>query len=202
MSTNPVAAKNNVSLLVKLGLVVAGMFGFGYAMVPIYNVLCDITGLNGKNSDLATQTVKSYEVDESRTVKVEFLANLNQGLDWEFRPETYSMQVHPGKLYTTHYMAVNKTSGNMVGQAIPSIAPAEAASHFHKTECFCFSNQIFSAGESKEMPVVFVVDPGLPDRVDTVSLSYTFFDISNDARAQSQQEEAINSPRFVAGRED
>lgn len=190
--------KTNTSLLVKLGLVVVGMFGFGYAMVPLYNVFCDIAGLNGRNSNLVTQSVEDYTVDESRTVRVEFVTSLNQGLNWEFRPDIYSMQVHPGKLYTTHFLTVNKTSNDMVGQAIPSIAPSEAASYFHKTECFCFTNQTLAAGESREMPVVFVVDPKLPPTVDTVSLSYTFFDISKDVSKQSGYEGTTVRSQLVA----
>ena len=168
-------------LPVKLGVVVIAMFGFGFALVPIYNVLCDITGLNGKTGSLDASVAQALRVDEGRTVLVEFIANLNQNLDWEFRPEITKMQVHPGKVYTMNYYARNKTRAEMVGQAIPSVTPNTAAAHFNKIECFCFTHQVFEAGEGRSMPVQFVVDTDLPDRIKTVSLSYTFFDVTRTA---------------------
>lgn len=174
--------KANTRLVAKLAFVVLAMFGFGFAMVPIYDVLCDITGLNGKTGQLSTEAVSQFTVDADRTITVEFLANLNESLGWEFKPEVAKMAVHPGKVYTTHYYARNKTGRRVVGQAVPSVAPNAAASHFNKTECFCFTNQTFEAEEGRSMPVSFVIDPRLPARIRTVSLSYTFFDVTQMAK--------------------
>lgn len=172
------SADSNQKLAVWLMLVVVGMFGFGFALVPIYDVFCEITGLNGKTGSVQAQEAQRLNVDESRLVTVEFVANLNQSMNWEFRPEVHKLQVHPGKIYTTQFYAHNKNNRDMVGQAIPSVAPSRAAAHFNKTECFCFTQQVFKAGEGRLMPVSFIVDPALPPEVETVTLSYTFFDIT------------------------
>lgn len=160
----------------KLALVVVLMFGFGYLMVPIYNVLCDITGLNGKTGVVDASSIDADGVDRSREITVEFIANLNSGARWDFEPSVVRMKVHPGELYTTHYIARNLKNASVVGQAVPSVAPREASLFFNKTECFCFNQQVFAAGESKEMPLTFVIDPKVPSSVETVTLSYTFFD--------------------------
>ena len=165
----------------KLCLVALGMFGFGYALVPLYDMLCDITGLNGKSDTVTQQQQANFEVDESRTITVEFITNLNQGMAWDFKAETAKMQVHPGKAYQTSFFVINKTKRSITGQAVPSVAPFAAANHFIKTECFCFTNQLLAAGESMEMPVVFVINPELPEHVKTVTLSYTYFDVSSTA---------------------
>ena len=155
------------------------MFGFGYLMVPIYDVFCDITGLNGKTGSISVSQAGTLEVDETRLVKVEFLSTLNQEAEWEFSPVVKSMMVHPGKTYTTNYVATNQLDKQMVGQAVPSVAPAKASTYFNKTECFCFVQQEFGPNEEKQMPLVFVVDPALPDDIETVTLSYTFFDVNS-----------------------
>lgn len=167
----------------KLAAVVVAMFGFGFAMIPIYNVFCDLTGLNGnnKNTNTAAQNL-DFEVDESRTVKVQFMSSLNSGTRMDFEPEVFEMEVHPGKIYTTRFYARNPHKQPMVGQAVPSIMPAKASLNFHKTECFCFTQQEFLAGEKREMPVSFVVSPALPEDIETVTLSYTFFDITQTAK--------------------
>lgn len=169
----------------KLGLVVLGMFGFGFALVPLYNVFCDITGLNGKTGVVGAEQVKAYAVDTSREVTVEFVTSLNQGMNWEFAPTTRKMKVHPGQVYSTMFVARNLYAQDMVGQAVPSVMPSVASKYFNKTECFCFVNQSFAAGQRREMPVSFVIDPALPPEVDTVTLSYTFFDVTQTA-AKSQ----------------
>ena len=165
----------------KLTLIAVAMFGFGYLLVPLYDVLCDITGLNGKSEKVTTQQTANFEVDKTRTVTVEFITNLNQSMSWDFKPEINKLQVHPGKAYQTIFFVKNNSNRAITGQAIPSVAPFAAANHFIKTECFCFNNQTLQAGEALEMPVVFVIDPKLPERVTTVTLSYTFFDVSNTA---------------------
>jgi cytochrome c oxidase assembly protein subunit 11 len=155
------------------------MFGFGYALVPLYDMLCDITGLNGKSRNVMQQQQANFEIDQTRTITVEFITNLNQGLAWDFKPEIAKMQVHPGKAYQTRFIVNNKTNRSIIGQAVPSVAPFAAASHFVKTECFCFTDQLLEAGQSMQMPVVFVINPALPEHVKTVTLSYTYFDVSN-----------------------
>jgi cytochrome c oxidase assembly protein subunit 11 len=168
------ADSSNARLVKRLLLAVTAMFGFGFAMVPLYNVFCDLTGLNGKVGGRVEAV--AVEADLTRTVMVEFVANLNQTMPWEFRPEVSRMEVHPGKVYRTNFYAQNRTDRLMVGQAIPSVSPGVAAQHFKKTECFCFTEQQFAAGEGRDMPVMFMVDPELPDDVEVVTLSYTFFD--------------------------
>jgi cytochrome c oxidase assembly protein subunit 11 len=169
------AAPSNGRLVGRLLLVVVAMFGFGFAMVPLYNVFCDITGLNGKVSGRAA-VVQAVQPELDRTVMVEFVASLNEGMPWEFHPEVARMEVHPGKMYRTNFYARNRTNQDMVGQAIPSVTPGVAAQHFKKTECFCFTEQQFAAGEGRDMPLLFMVDPELPEDVQVVTLSYTFFD--------------------------
>ncbi len=165
----------NRRLIRRMLFVVMGMFGFGYAMVPIYDVFCEITGLNGKTGTAAEASL-GFDVDEARTVKVEFIASLNQSMPWEFRPTVKQMRVNPGRIYEMSYFAANRTDKPMTGQAVPSVAPGAAASYFKKTECFCFTQQKFAPGEAKAMPVRFVVDPALPKHINTLTLSYTFFD--------------------------
>ena len=168
------APASNARLVKRLLLAVTAMFGFGFAMVPLYNVFCDLTGLNGKVGGRVEAV--EVEADLNRTVMVEFVANVNQTMPWEFRPEVSRMEVHPGKVYRTSFYAQNRTERVMVGQAIPSVSPGVAAQHFKKTECFCFTEQQFAAGEGRDMPVMFMVDNELPDDVEVVTLSYTFFD--------------------------
>jgi cytochrome c oxidase assembly protein subunit 11 len=175
------AGRSTGRIVRKLALVVVGMFGFGYLMVPIYDVLCDVTGLNGKTGVVDASEVRGIDVDRSREITVEFVANLNRAASLEFKPEVVRMKVHPGKMYSTTYFARNTSNYNVVGQAVPSVAPREAAKFFNKTECFCFSNQLFAANESKHMPLTFVIDPDIPRTVKTVTLSYTFFDTGRQA---------------------
>ena len=158
------------------------MFGFGYLMVPIYNVLCDITGLNGKTGSISVAEAEELIVDENREIKIEFVATLNENAPWEFGPKVKTMVVNPGKPYQTEFVAQNQLDRALVGQAIPSVAPGKAATYFNKTECFCFNNQTFDAFERREMPLVFVVDPGIPDNIDTITLSYTFFDVDTNSQ--------------------
>ncbi len=165
----------NQRLVKRLLFAVVGMFGFGFAMVPLYNVLCDITGLNGKTGGRVA-VAEVLEPDLDRIVTVEFVTSVNQSMPWDFRPVVSSMEVHPGKMYRTSFHAQNRTDRTMVGQAIPSVTPGLAAQHFKKTECFCFTEQQFSAGEGRDMPLLFMVDPDLPEDIKVVTLSYTFFD--------------------------
>ena len=161
--------------------VVAGMFGFGYATVPLYNALCTFIGLNGKVSTEAVSESGGAAVDKTRLVKVQFVTTVNGGRNWEFRSEQAQVEVHPGEFSTVMFHARNTEDHDIVAQAVPNVAPTTAARHLRKSECFCFNNQPFKAGEAKEMPVRFVIDPELPPEVDTVTLSYTFFDVTQTA---------------------
>jgi len=170
------------SFWVKLVIAPVLMFGFAFALVPLYDILCDITGFNGRSTNESYQEVRnSYEVDESRLVSVTFSAVVATGFPITFRPAVSSMEVVPGKVYTMNYLAENRSNDAIVGQATPSIAPHQAAPHFKKLECFCFTRQEFAAKQPVEMPVRFVIEPSLDKNVQNVTLSYNFFRIKPDA---------------------
>jgi cytochrome c oxidase assembly protein subunit 11 len=175
----------NSRVVKRLGIAAMLMFGFGFAMVPLYDVFCDITGLNGKTGRVELEQALSGTVDEDRLVTVEFLGTVHSDLPWEFKPMVRRVKVHPGEVTEVNYYARNLTEGQVAGQAVPSVAPGKAAKYFNKTECFCFTRQTLEAGEYKEMPLRFVVDPGLPEEVRTVSLSYTFFQAKDDAPVET-----------------
>lgn len=164
----------------KFGVAVAAMFAFGFALVPMYDALCDAIGLNGRVA-MRADAAEAVQVDESRTVTVQFVTTVNGGRSWEFAALEPEMRVHPGRFYTARFTARNTEARDVVGQAIPQVAPWDAARHLRKSECFCFNNQPFKAGEEKTLPVVFMLDPALPRDVDTVTLSYTFFDVTEVA---------------------
>ena len=168
----------NRPMLAKLLVIATLMFGFGYALVPLYQLICDATGINflTKREDTVEQFARNTQVDTSRKVSIEFDAN-SQG-PWHFKPKANSMQVHPGELVTMVYEIRNTTARATVGQAIPSYAPKASEQYFRKLECFCFQQQSMAASETREFPVVFVVDPKLPAHVDTITLSYTFFEVA------------------------
>lgn len=166
-------------ILVQAVAVCILMFGFGFAIVPLYRVLCDITGINGRMA-LVT-AAETASVDPTRMVTVQFVANRNANLPWEFRPDVATLQVHPGETNTVTYLARNLNDHPMVGRAVPSIAPGEAAKYLRKIECFCFTEQAFEGGETRHMPVRFYIDAALPPEIGTVTLSYTFFDAGQQA---------------------
>lgn len=167
----------------KLLLVAVGMFGFGFALVPLYDVICDVTGLNGKTSDQFTDA-KSQSVDPSRLVTIQFITNNNADMPWKFRPEVRSIQVHPGELTKTTFYVQNPANRTILAQAVPSVTPFMAASYLHKTECFCFDQQELAANESMEMPLRFIIDSEIPEDIETLTLSYTLFDITEQAAGQ------------------
>ncbi|MFT7243203.1 MAG: cytochrome c oxidase assembly protein subunit 11 [Candidatus Azotimanducaceae bacterium] len=181
MNDNNVAS-NTTATTFKLVAVVVGMFGFGFALVPLYDLICDVTGLNGKTGDQYTVTSEQV-IDENRIVKVQFLANNNAGMPWEFRPVVRTMEVTPGELNLTSFYVHNPSSTAITAQAIPSVTPFRAARYMHKTECFCFEQQELQAGESLDMPLRFIIDASLPENVTTLTLSYTIFDISDQLAA-------------------
>ena len=175
---------DNRRLLGKLVVVVAVMFGFGYALVPLYRAICDALGINvltlaeqrvASGSWIGQKPALNTQIDSTRTITVEFDANVRG--PWDFKPAKSSLQVHPGEMATVMYEFRNRQNRTMAAQAIPSYAPMQAAPHFNKVECFCFNEWKLAAGESKSWPVVFVVDPKLPRDVTTITLSYTFFEV-------------------------
>lgn len=170
-------ALKNRRLAWRLTLAAAAMCGFGYLLVPLYEVYCQATGFNGTTGRrLDYGEAVARKEDAGRTVTVEFVANTNGTLPWEFRPETARLRVHPGQLVLTRFHAHNLAHVAIVGQAIPSVTPNQAAPYFHKIECFCFSRQPLGPGEGKELPLQFLVDPELPKDITTLTLSYTFFE--------------------------
>lgn len=165
-------------LVRRLVFSVVGMFGFGFALVPLYDVFCDITGLNGKTGGPYVYEAAEVDVDEQREITVQFMASNNAGMAWEFRPLQRQVKVHPGVLTEVAFVARNPTDHAMIGQAVPSVSPFRGADYLHKTECFCFTQQRLEAGESIEMPLFFFIDPALPDDISKLTLSYTLFDVT------------------------
>lgn len=169
----------NRTILIKLLVVTVGMFGFGYALVPLYKKICDVTGIY--DVEKASAAPANTQVDESRLVTLEFDANIRSDLPWQFRPLQTSVKVHPGQLVEVMYEVRNRSDQPIAGQAIPSYGPQVAGRYFRKLDCFCFTTQSFAAGEVRRMQVVFVIEPGLPRDVNTVTLSYTFFKVEGAA---------------------
>lgn len=177
LSNNPA-----IDTATKLVAVAVLMFAFVFVvMVPLYNVLCDALGINGKTDGQAYTSVQAG-VDESRLVTIQFVATRNEGMPWEFGPATSVMKVHPGAVNDTVFHARNTLAKDMVAQAIPSISPARAVQYFHKTECFCFNQQPLAAGAEAELPLQYIVDQDLPADIHTITLSYTIFDVTDMTR--------------------
>lgn len=164
----------NKRLAIKLGAVAIGALGFGFALVPLYNVFCEATGLNGKTNAESVRPA-AVKVDKSRWVTVQFTGTVMPGLSWEFHPQQASMRVHPGEIVRVSYYAKNSTNQTIVGQAVPSVTPGQAAQHFVKLDCFCFKQQALEPGAEKEMGLTFIISPELSKEVGTVTLSYAFF---------------------------
>ena len=195
---------DNLRMLGKLLVVTLGMFAFGYLLIPAYKAICEATGVNilslterqvpgnGVAADEARALVKNTQVDTTRTITVEFDANARG--PWQFKPAKRSMQVHPGEMATVLYEFENVQDRRMSAQAIPSYAPRQAAPHFNKLECFCFSQYTLDPGEKKEWPVVFVIDPRLPKDVTTITLSYTFFEVGGKTPAAPESTAAAVVP--------
>ena len=186
------ARAGNRSLILRLGVLAAGMFAFGFLLAPLYTIMCKYTGIGGRTNAVAA-TVTETQPDISRLITVEFVAVLNEQAPWEFRPTVSSLRIHPGQLYDTAFFARNLTDGVLVGSAVPSVAPGAAARHFIKTQCFCFTQQNFTAGEGRNMGVQFMVDPALPAYIDRITLSYTFF-VNRPATAELTAKLAAATP--------
>ena len=166
--------------------IVVGMFAFGWLLVPMYDVFCEITGLNGKVTGPSSLSKESLAITEQRELLVQFMTHNNESMPWRFDSEKSQMRVITGNQYEANFVFYNPTNKEMVGQVIPSVSPGRGAEYFHKTECFCFERQVLAAGESIELPVRFIVDPALPKEIGSLSLGYTLFDITD--RVQPKEE--------------
>lgn len=181
--------KKNRKTLIILFLITIGMFGFGFALVPFYNLLCKNLGINGKTSNIVE--VNKEAVDPHRVITVEFVATSNANLPWDFYPLVKKIKVHPGENERVAYYAKNNSNHTMTVQAIPSVTPGVAAKYLKKTECFCFTQQTFRAGESRDMPLLFHLDKALPSDITTLTLSYTMFDAEKFKKATSKTQGRI-----------
>jgi cytochrome c oxidase assembly protein subunit 11 len=179
MSAKPEQLSANRRTVRRLLVVVVAMFGFGFAMVPLYDVFCEITGINGKTGRAEAESLDS-SVDTSRTITVQFVGNVNSALPWEVRPVAKALKVHPGQIYETSFFARNISGEPVAGQAVPSVSPSAAAKYFKKIECFCFTQQAFEGKEERTMPIRFVLEAGLPEDISTVTLAYTFFNVDEN----------------------
>jgi cytochrome c oxidase assembly protein subunit 11 len=199
MTTQPPAKADrsiNRSMLFKLVVVAFLMFGFGFALIPMYRAICQLTGINNLiKRDVTVREAQNTQVDMSRTVSIEFDANARGPLG--FKPEQSYLDVHPGEVTTIMYQVTNKQDHAVQAQAIPSYAPMQATEYFKKIECFCFTQQTLAANETKRMPVVFIVDPKLPKDVKTITLSYTFFELTTPARSARKTREAASAATLV-----
>jgi cytochrome c oxidase assembly protein subunit 11 len=170
---------SNRRLLIGLLLIAIGMFGFGFAMIPIYNTLCKNLGINGKVNLEKSARASSQALDGKRLLKIEFVATNNSSVPWKFYPTIKQVEIHPGEMYRLSFYAENKTNHKMIVQAIPSITPGLAAKYLKKTECFCFAQQTLNGHEAMYMPLLFHVDKAIPKKIKEITLSYTLFDITN-----------------------
>ncbi|GAB2643301.1 cytochrome c oxidase assembly protein [Vibrio panuliri] len=194
IENNKQAANRKLTLKL-LGATVA-MFGFGFALVPIYDIMCEALGINGKTSSEAVEQPTALTPDKTRTIKVEFIAHPNPSMAWDFKPQVASMEVHPGEVIQTAYLAYNRANHTIVGQAVPSVSPGLGASYFNKVECFCFNKQPLVAQGHAEMPLIFYIERDIPDSIHTLTLSYTLYDITDTvsepiSTAQIQPQPAI-----------
>lgn len=190
---------SNRKVVLWLCAAVIGMFGFGFALVPLYDIMCDALGINGKpNSESVIQPM-GMRADESRTIRVEFMAHIKGDMPWEFKPESLVLEVHPGEVIRTNYLARNLSSQEIVGQAVPSVSPGEGAAYFNKIECFCFNHQPLESKKSAEMPLIFYIEPDVPQSIHTLTLSYTLFNITENA-AQKQSNIGRSALSLIAAK--
>jgi cytochrome c oxidase assembly protein subunit 11 len=175
-------AQSNLLTMRKLLIVAVAMFGFGFALVPFYQKICEVTGIN---SVIKPDEITNTQLDAARLVTIEFDSNLRSNLPWTFRPLQTSARIHPGELTTVMYEIRNNSDRAVTGQAIPSYGPQLAVRYFKKLECFCFTQQTLQPGEARQLPVVFVIEKGLPEDVNTITLSYSFFEIEGTAKKTS-----------------
>lgn len=185
MSTTPRQEQKNLRLAYKLAGVALVFSALGFAMVPLYDVICKWTGINGKTNAQAVGAISNTQVDSSRWVTVQFLSHSMPGVGLNFKPEQFSMRVHPGEMVYTHYVVENMSRQAFVGQAIPSVTPANGASYLQKVECFCFNQQTFGPNEVRNLPIVFYISNDIDPNLGTVTLSYTFFEAVKEQASMS-----------------
>jgi cytochrome c oxidase assembly protein subunit 11 len=194
-ATHSSTDQKNKTLLRKSLIACSAAFGFCFAMIPIYSIYCEITGANGKTGRMSPAAINA--VDKSRKVEVEFLASVKSGLHWQFVPELTKMDVHPGEVATAYFDATNTTNEPIIGNAVPSVAPNAASIYFNKTECFCFTEQLLQPGETRRMPVRFIVDSAMPKDIEVLTLAYSFY--RNDKATQDYQQGKRGVLPFVPG---
>ncbi len=182
-------------LILRLTVIVVGMFVFAVGVLPpMYEVICNITGLNGKTANQAADA-SNVMVNAERTITVQFLADTDPAMAWSFKANTFSLKVHPGEIHQVDFHVRNPTNRSIVGHAVPSVSPGQATSYFKKTECFCFRNQTLAGGEEMDMPLIFYVDPEIPESVQTITLSYQLYDITDKTQKQDLANNYALSPR-------
>ncbi|UPR31795.1 cytochrome c oxidase assembly protein [Vibrio crassostreae] len=172
-----------------LVLSVVAMFGFGFALVPLYDVMCEALGINGKTNTVSAVQPQGMQPDYSRTVRVEFMSHIKPDMPWQFSPEVRVLEVHPGEVVQTNYIAKNLSGSSLVGQAVPSVSPGMGATYFNKMECFCFNQQPLDGHKSAEMGLIFYIEPDIPESIHTLTLSYTLFNITNEVGAAANKSE-------------
>lgn len=176
---------DNSRVITRLLASVMIMFAFGFALVPLYEKFCEITGFNGRTSSKAATADSRMQIDQTRIITVEFHTRVSRGIPWEFKPEVRSIRLHPGEVKTVNFYVENMTNRDVVAQALPSVAPGEASLFLNKTECFCFENQPLAAGETAVMPMQFYLDPDLPAHVHRLTLSYMMYDLTEQVRPRN-----------------
>lgn len=186
MNLQPHQGKANLKLMKKLLFITVAMFIFAVGVLPpMYDAICDITGLNGKTRNEAADTTRAISQTD-RLITIQFLADTDPAMPWDFKPNIFSIKVHPGEIRKVDFHVRNPTTRLIVGQAIPSVSPAQATPYFKKTECFCFNNQELKGGEEMDMPLIFYVDPSIPKSVSTITLSYQLYDITEKSGTNSK----------------
>ena len=190
-SNNQSLAKRSTKKLTGyLVLSVIGMFGFGFALVPLYDVMCEALGINGKTNTVSAVQPQGMQPDYSRTVRVEFMSHIKPDMPWQFSPEVRVLEVHPGEVVQTNYIAKNLSGASLVGQAVPSVSPGMGATYFNKMECFCFNQQPLDGYKTAEMGLIFYIEPEIPESIHTLTLSYTLFNITSDVGLNKSQAQA------------
>ncbi|WP_210441748.1 cytochrome c oxidase assembly protein [Vibrio crassostreae] len=168
---------------------VVAMFGFGFALVPLYDVMCEALGINGKTNTVSAVQPQGMQPDYSRTIRVEFMSHIKPDMPWTFSPEVRVLEVHPGEVVQTNYIAKNLSGASLVGQAVPSVSPGMGATYFNKMECFCFNQQPLDGFKSADMGLIFYIEPDIPDSIHTLTLSYTLFNITSEVVGESSSPE-------------
>ena len=176
-----------------LVLSVVAMFGFGFALVPLYDVMCEALGINGKTNTVSAVQPQGMQPDYSRTVRVEFMSHIKPDMPWQFSPEVRVLEVHPGEVVQTNYIAKNLSGASLVGQAVPSVSPGMGATYFNKMECFCFNQQPLDGYKTAEMGLIFYIEPDIPESIHTLTLSYTLFNITSQVSGEASKPEVSTS---------